>query len=301
VIDLSRIDRYLFRGYAVGFGGLIWEPSGVDFPAEATVCLPLTGGRDENETSGPIFISEPGVAVDRSRFEISFSGARSTANGQYLANRTRTQTTVTTEIQSVRIVSTGYADEEHGPAAPAASLPPGVHTRHTVEIESLRLVMESEHNLRRGEQTRIRVVNHDLINTLRIDGQEIRIEYATGIMNKLTYDDLKNAYEHDANFHAKHEGLFKEPPGHSPGSFPASDGVVLCTIVSGVTGLPADVTEGNNPNEILIPDFGLIALGEMFIYTHERRLTLVRLALGCPTKGDTTLGEIGTDGNNWPP
>lgn len=289
MIDLSRIDRYLFRGYAVGFGGLIWEPSGVDFPAEASVCLPLTGGRAENEISGPIRISEPGVALDRSRFEISFERARSTANGQYLANRTRSQTTVTTEIETVRIVSTGYDEESH------------VRTRHTVEIESLELVMESEHNLRRGEQTRIRVVNRDLIKKLRIDGQEIRIEYARGIMNKLTYDDLKNAYEEDANFHAKHKGLFKRPPGHSPGSFPASDGIVLCTIVSGVTDLPSGVTVGRSPNEILIPDFGLIALGEMFIYTHERRLTLVRLALGCPTKGNTTLGEIGTDGNNWPP
>jgi len=218
-------------------------------------------------------------------------------------------------VRNVRIVSTGFEGGLHGTGEMATGsgaphpvsleeegpLPPGVVTRHTVEIESLSLAMESEHSLGRGEQTRIRVVNHDLIERLRIDGREIRIEFAPGISNKLTYDELVDAYENDGNFRAKHERLFKAPPDRVPGRFPASEQIAICTIVSGVTGLPPGVTVGSSPNEILIPDFGIVALGEMVVYTHERRLTLVRMALGCPTKGDVTLGDVGIDGNNWPP
>jgi hypothetical protein len=201
------------------------------------------------------------------------------------------KTTVWTTIRTIKVVSGG----------------------HTVEIDSLSMQMESEHSLRRGDQTVIRVMNKGqtdpaaplkLIQNLRIDGIRYEPEYAPGITSQLTYDDIKNAYE-DANYRAKHGKLFKVPPGHSGNSLPAVDGVVLCSIVSGIQNLPDDKTKpvhvGDSPNEIVIKNFGTVALGEMFVYTHERRLTLVRLALGSPAKGDGTLGEIGIDGNNWPP
>jgi hypothetical protein len=50
-----------------------------------------------------------------------------------------------------------------------------------------------------------------------------------------------------------------------------------------------------------VPEFGMIHLGELHITPDARRLTMLRVELGCDVRGDTTCGEAGNNGSHYPP
>jgi hypothetical protein len=258
-------------------------PGGVDFAAEASVCLPIVGGRAEATTVGPVSIGAPGVALNRSPIEISFSSAASSVRGDYNGTRTATTTTVETVVRDILVVSRD----------------PATGVENKVEVASVSATLESKHTMKQNDQTKIRVIR-PAIDNLRINGTRVGVTFAPDLISKITFDDLKHAYQTNKTFRQNHKPLFKIPPGHRPGNLPAKRGVAYCTIIKKVTGLPAPVVLAGT-NEIVIPNFGILALGEMFVYTHERRLSLLRFALGSPTKGDVTFGGLSSDGNGWPP
>jgi hypothetical protein len=53
-------------------------------------------------------------------------------------------------------------------------------------------------------------------------------------------------------------------------------------------------------NAITIPQFGTIFLGEVLISRNSRRLTMLRVELGCPLAADTSSGSVEGDGHRIP-
>lgn len=307
-----KSQRFLFRGSAVAFGGLMWDPPDVLLPSRAAVCLPIVGGRSDSEKETQVKpLVAPGTTDEKkSPYEISFSEAKSWAEGSYVGGgRTSpTVTTVHTEIHGLNVLIRDL----------------GTRVAHTVEIGTVSATMESHHDRKEDKQTTI--TTKDLrIEGLVIDDQEIvrQMKFVDEILEKKDYWDLANAYHKNLHgFKTKHEDKFKEPPVPKEKAKdrdddkpkdkykdkdgfkipPAEKCISFCTIadLGLLAGLPDGVTQAG-PSEIEIDNFGTLAFGELFVYTHERRLSMVHFKLGSPTKGDGSVGDLSTDGNGWPP
>jgi hypothetical protein len=53
--------------------------------------------------------------------------------------------------------------------------------------------------------------------------------------------------------------------------------------------------------QIYVPQFGTVYLGEFFVTQYSRQLTMLRVALGCPVAGDTTVATASMSGDPFPP
>lgn len=105
--------------------------------------------------------------------------------------------------------------------------------------------------------------------------------------------DIKNDGEVLAEWDtfSKARGGYRKryPARKDPGS------TLPLSIIAAVSAPSGMVAEGNR---IDFPDFGSIYLGEVFIKEGKRRLTMMRLALGSPVRGDVTIAD--GDGNGAP-
>lgn len=63
---------------------------------------------------------------------------------------------------------------------------------------------------------------------------------------------------------------------------------------------PAGLTVEDH-NCIVFPEFGRIYLGELFIWRDRRKLSMIRLALGCSHEGDVTICDGDGNGSTYPP
>jgi hypothetical protein len=76
------------------------------------------------------------------------------------------------------------------------------------------------------------------------------------------------------------------------------NGIILTSIFNKVGPVPGLSIEGNR---IDIEQFGSISLGEIFISRNERRITMIRVALGCAADGDLDLNTVDGNGDSYPP
>jgi hypothetical protein len=138
------------------------------------------------------------------------------------------------------------------------------------------------------------------ITNLRLDGFPVDVKI-DDIFNKFpTKGSLNKAYNDDAFFKRyghRFQKSEKEQPKPPAGKrqIPECGGYIVTTIVSEIqTKHPKAVVKDN---VITLNGFGRIFLGELLITSVSRRLTLVRLNLGSPDKGDIACSEVESNGN----
>jgi hypothetical protein len=116
------------------------------------------------------------------------------------------------------------------------------------------------------------------IENLRLGGFPVEIKYDAEVLAEWdTFTKAKEGYRK------------RYPERKDPGD------TVPLSIVAEISAGPGMKTENNR---IDFPEFGSIYLGEAFIKRNGRRLTMMRLALGCPVRGDVTIAD--GDGNGAP-
>jgi hypothetical protein len=165
---------------------------------------------------------------------------------------------------------------------------PGVHTTlTTTTIEGLNIMnvlmadrivlrMSSRHFMDDTEASLTFVGSH--IENLRIGGHPVDISYDAGVL--ADWDTFSKA----------RDGFAKRFPNKKdPGA------TLPMSIVSAVSAPPGVTAEGNRLD---FPEFGSVYLGEVFVKEGQRRITLMRVALGCAVKGDVTIAD--GDGNGQP-
>jgi hypothetical protein len=76
---------------------------------------------------------------------------------------------------------------------------------------------------------------------------------------------------------------------------------IYATIVKSIRwdGKPFPKSEIHD-NMVVLPEFGRVFFGELLISELERRLTMVRMALGSDAGGSASGGEVATNGT-WSP
>ncbi len=286
---MNNEKRFIFRGNAVALAGHIRRPRDLIIHAQASSCLPATGGYAEGR-SGPQSLHDI----------ISFESAVTTASGDYIhkaraarythgnhgENELPTRTSVTVEVRGLRIVNSG----------PKSS-----------RTLTCSLVSAELHSVwrRRGEQPSITGTVH--LDGLELDGFRLNVGFHDKLFSRYpTKAKLCDAYENDDAFHGKHGARFFHPPGTAPRrgkrKMPEACGFIHTNLVSAIrwAGEPhPDVTIDGH--RIVFPDFGSIYVGELLIGECERRLSMLRLHFGSPDGGDATVVSTDTDGTPWPP
>jgi len=64
--------------------------------------------------------------------------------------------------------------------------------------------------------------------------------------------------------------------------------------------LARNSVRGCKATEIVVPNFGTISLAELFISPYSRRISMIRIELGCPEEGRLEAGGTGGNGVGWP-
>ena len=166
---------------------------------------------------------------------------------------------------------------------------PGVHnTLTTTTIEGLNVMnvlmadrvvlrMASKHYMDQTEAVHTFVGSH--IENLRIGGHPVDIKYDAEVL--ADWDTFSKAKS----------GFQKRRPDRKD----LLEHTLPMSIISTLSVPPGMASEGNR---IDFPEFGSIYLGEVFIKEGQRRITMMRLALGCPVRGDICIAD--GDGNGQP-
>jgi hypothetical protein len=88
--------------------------------------------------------------------------------------------------------------------------------------------------------------------------------------------------------------------GDPYGNFGATGrGYIQCSLVEKAT--PTGNLPGSGKGNVFhIPEFGKITLAELIVDCNSYRLSMIRLELGCPTKGKMSAGNARANGSTYP-
>lgn len=169
-----------------------------------------------------------------------------------------------------------------------------VTTHSTATIEGLNILdfitaerivahLTSEHRV--GEAEGHIVALGSTFDGLKIAGHDVKVT----LRHNLLFDckDFKSLRERVAN---------ERRPERISGT---TNEVALCSLVEEIkTDLPGVTKEGH---VLRVPQFGEISIAEVFAAFGTRTLTMLRLNLGSPTAGTSTVTETTTNGQPVPP
>ena len=131
---------------------------------------------------------------------------------------------------------------------------------------------------------------------LSLAGQKIELDYDDDLSKYPTFADFNNAYRRDRAFFDKHqktlcrkegEGKFGEPLPRAP------SGYVLTSIVKSIRWRKRTY-EGNR---LRLKGFGTVFFGELLLNESNRRLTMVRFAMGSEMGAMAAAGEADPNGD----
>jgi hypothetical protein len=147
---------------------------------------------------------------------------------------------------------------------------------------------------------------------LQISCHKMKVELDCALFTELdTFSSFKERYEKDKTFRDSARERFlwgplgKDVPefvrtryNWSKGDgFPDSRGAVLCSLVKKIEDpCPGVQVFGN---VVVVPEFGRVFLAEFLVERYCRRLTMLRVELGCSVGGGVTGGEGSSNGSVW--
>ncbi len=154
----------------------------------------------------------------------------------------------------------------------------GLNVLNMVTADRVVTRIASVHNVDGTPEPRILTVG-SYIDNLKIAGQHVELRYDANYVTN--WDTFRKAQEGTPAGPHKHEHLIHASIVRD---LKAPDGLTL---------------EGENC--IVFPEFGRIYLGELFIWADRRKLSMMRLVLGCSHEGDVTICDGDGNGSTYPP
>ena len=280
---MQRARRFLFRGSAVGVAAHIRRPYDLVIPVQASVSLPIIGGRALSAVNGECFgevLSFGSAVVNSSADYDPPADAIKFTEGNHQDNKLPTRTRVSTEVFDLRIDSSD-----------------GGSRGHTLTVARLAASMESWHPRKPGHQPSFTTTL--AIEGLAIDRQPFEVKFADDLLEIETYERL---YAEQKNFkHLIEPWPTKGVLAPAPSACPCYAALTACSSFRPIGKSAAKLAKVLGPNRIYVQDFGTIYLAEMIISPVDRRLALMRIEMGSPIGGDVLAGELGLDGHDWPP
>jgi hypothetical protein len=135
---------------------------------------------------------------------------------------------------------------------------------------------------------------------LSLDGQSIEPQLNDDLMRLTRWQDLENEYRTNRKFFescsfaqdsAKAPVAFGQPVPYTAGSYALAS--FVRSIRLGNVEIPG--------HQLAVRGFGVIYFGEILLNDRERRVTMVRVQLGCDNEGQGVFGETDPNGTYIPP
>jgi hypothetical protein len=279
--------RYVFHSHAAAFGGRIVRPKDLVLEAHGASALLVTGGRSvatlQRTTFDEFFEVESANTVTEGFFE-DLKGFIDVTNHK-------------AEEQSLTAVSRARAE--------VIGLSVGRKPRMTIK----RVVAElTNRSAGHSGQPAIRIGKDVAIDGISIDGYRLVVELNTRPFLKHDTHAKVLAAADDAKFvEEAGESLFMPKRFAHDKKTPAfrklirTGNTIYATIVKSIRwdGKPFPKSEIHD-NMVVLPEFGRVFFGELLISEYERRLTMVRMALGSDAGGSAAAGDVSTNGG-WSP
>lgn len=283
--------RFIFRGEAVAVAGDIRRPRRLRIPAECSVALPTIGGTARIDLSNGKF---GGILSYRSAMasvagDYCDTGGKSAVDftfGNHAENNLPTRTVVTTLVRGLVVKVAGRK------------------TSRILKAGSVGATLISEHPGTRSEPSI--QTERLMLNGLAIDGYPIEVTFHDLFARYPTRESLVQSFRNEkARFAVFDRCLFVRPGYRAPKgrrALPEEGGILYATLVKEIGWTrkphPEAAIEGNR---IRVHGLGTIHLGEIFVTSSERRLTMMRIEIGCPVGGEVDVGDLSGDGHLWPP
>lgn len=270
-------SRYVYHGTVVGLGGRITKYQGrsglnIPIPVQGACSLPVVGGVSESKQEGcELSVREP--------VEIRLASAASI------------ETRVSSDLEGSR-ADGGFATAAHADIR-------GVRILDIVSVE--RVLMDLAAVQIPGKEFPEISLGQSEITGLRLGDCAIKVDLDVPTFKTYnTKASLAEAFEKNPEFRKKNRRRFNTAEG-ADRIREFSGGYYVCSIVESIGGnLPQGAYLGDDGYTIFWPGIGRIVLGEMMISSVSRRLTMVRVHLGCPTRGDVGIGEGDLNGSSVP-
>lgn len=134
---------------------------------------------------------------------------------------------------------------------------------------------------------------------LQIAGCHTKIDLDVDLFEKMpTFKDARNEFKSNRELRKIAADAFEIP--EQPRDVP-ENGAILCSIVD-VKKMDTDCPGVKRRGHcFVIPKFGRLFLGEIFIRPGHRTLTMARFELGSPIEGAGTIVQLDSDGQPYPP
>jgi hypothetical protein len=271
------IERFRYHAFTTGVSGRITHPFDEIIPVQASLALPETGGFGT-------------VRVDRFDFRgiLSFESAQALVAGCFTPRTQSFDSVATVTVTGLNIL--GMVTADRIVARIASSHPQDPERGHS--ITPLGCYFEN----------------------LRIAGYSVELDLATGTFTRLdTHAKVCAAYkENQDGFREEFDKLtltgrdnipdllrqyFPYAGKKGPRPIEESNGVIACTLVRGIRGLPPELAPVGHV--IRLRDFGSIRLAEFKITGTERSIMMLQVDLGCAPTGGGGIGGASGNGSGW--
>jgi hypothetical protein len=271
----------VFIGHATGVAAHIRRPEDQIMKVHAASAIPETGGHCENsvgKTTLGKWVSFDSAETSVRGDYVNAAEAVAMTRGELPFDGGEAETRVTARVRGLAILG-----------------------RVQIAELSLGLVSRSANGT---AQPTIRLEGNR-IDGVTIDGNRLKIDLAEDFYCRhCTLDQVRSAFK--GGLGPDHHRMFL--PANLPGeeeevrTFPEADGTVKCSIVSGLSwDGPAHKEATIQGHVVVVPNFGKIYFGEMFLKPHSRRLSMVRFQLGSDNGGDTSGGTGDGGTQTFPP
>jgi hypothetical protein len=255
--------RFIFHGNAMPFGGRIEavdeKPQFELIKGPPAAALPVVGGWSIAASSGA-------CCHDSFKWGATLADCK--------GERTGDQSYVTTVTSSIADV---YVKNDP----------------HVFEARQIRIRMVAEHD---GPTVQSRISPNEIVfEGMQLDRKPIMIAYDDDLARFPTFAEFEKQYQADQGFFDKYQACLKQPPGGKCGGpLPRNPGgYVAATFVRSVE-FDGQTFQGN---VLSLEGFGNIYFGEVLINANNRRVTMVRMALGCALQAVAAFGEADPNGD----
>lgn len=264
---------FWFRGSTMAVGGRIESPVCENIDAQGACVLPPTGG-----------FASASVEKFNHRNIVGFDRVSSTVSGQKVRHGKRTagETLVTVAIEGLNVLDVITAD------------------RVVARMTSLHMREE------KGAPSRSEILpfgSH--FENLRIGGVPVDLRPYPDLIGVGDHDALTNRCARSAD---RSEGFpwidangapIREDAGQAEGRPDRVRLAPLFRLGKGGAAAP-DGSAMQGEHGIRIPGFGVVYFGEYLVTRASRRLTMMRIELGCPIAGSIVCGNVDSNGH-WDP
>jgi len=130
---------------------------------------------------------------------------------------------------------------------------------------------------------------------LRVAGSDVKVHLDTGFFSELsTWSALRARVESDQDLYRRIAATGEDP------RVGLERGLLMCSLAGKIEIDSGGVTVSDD-GVIDIPHFGKLYLAEFVMSPYLRRITMLRMELGCPVEGGVEGGDVVGNGHPYPP